>query len=157
DTVVGSADTLRSAKVIAARVRDGAGDLRTDLARAAYFAVPLRKRKGATNVFADRISVGRARTNDVVLRHHSVSKFQAWFACDEHDRFYVTDAKSTNPTYLNGTQVSRGAPSSVVPGDEVRFGDVAALFTTPELLWEALVLTGPPSSRSVPSSRPGRR
>ena len=152
DTVIGTvADTLRSSSLMAAqaRIAFGAAELHGALLRAAHFAVPLHKRKGAANIFADRISVGRARTNDVVLRHFSVSKFQAWFECDEDDRFYVCDAKSTNPTFVNGAQVSRSSPVAVTPGDTVRFGDVAAVFSTAELLWDALSATPPPSSRST--------
>lgn len=147
ETLIGSADTLRSAAVFAVKARGG-GDLYTDLTRAAHFAVPLKKRQGASNIFADRISVGRARTNDIVLRHHSVSKFQGWFECDEDDRYYVCDAKSTNPTLLNGTPVSRSAPAQISSGDEVRFGDVVTRFTTAEQLWDTLMLPPPPSSRA---------
>ena len=149
ETVMGNvADTLRTSSLLAAKPRAEPGDLRAELQRASYFAVPLHKRKGAANIFAERISVGRARTNDVVLRHHSVSKFQAWFECDDYDTFYVTDAKSTNATFLNGVLVPRSSPVAVAPGDELRFGEVACLFTTPELLWDALLLAGPPSSRA---------
>ncbi len=161
ETVMGNiADTMRTASLLAAQTATtfGPAELSRVLLRAVHFGVPLHKRKGATNIFLDRISVGRARTNDVVLRHFSVSKFQAWFECDEEDRFYVCDAKSTNPTFLNGTQVSRAAPVAVSPGDALRFGDVAAVFCTPELLWDALANAPPPSSRAPMSSRsPPRR
>jgi FHA domain len=161
ETVIGNvADTMRTASLMGAQPASkvGPAEIGRVLLRSVHFAVPLHKRKGAANIFADRISVGRARTNDVVLRHFSVSKFQAWFECDEDDRFYVADAKSTNPTFLNGTQVPRAAPVAVTPGDALRFGDVAAVFCTPELLWDALSNAPPPSSRSPLSSRsPPRR
>ncbi len=151
DTIIGTAaDTLRGATMLAAQARQalGAAELHRALLVTAHFAVPLHKRKGAANIFAERISVGRARTNDVVLRHHSVSKFQAWFECDEDDRFFLCDARSTNPTFLNGVQVPRSSPVAVTPGDAVRFGDVGAVFATPELLWDALMIAPPPSSRA---------
>jgi len=151
DTVMGTiADTLRLSSLVAEQARSafGAADLHRALLQRAYFAVPLHKRKGAANVFADRISVGRARTNDVVLRHFSVSKFQAWFECDEDDRFYVCEARSTNPTSVNGTPVPRSAPVAVTPGDAVRFGDVVTVFCTAELLWDALTSAPPPSSHA---------
>ncbi len=117
------------------------------LQRTPHFAVTLRKRRGASNVFSERITVGRARTNDVVLRHHSVSKFHAYFEQDEDDRFYLSDAKSTNPTILNGAPVTSSV--EVHPGAEICFGSIAALFCTPEVLWDALMTGPPPSSRSA--------
>jgi hypothetical protein len=151
DTMVGSLpDTARSSSMAVPRTRAefGGAELHAQLLRAVYFAAPLRKRRGASNVFSDRISVGRARTNDIVLRHHTVSKFHAWFECDENDRFYLSDAKSTNATLVNGTQIPRSAPAPLSAGDEIRFGDVVAILCTPEILWDALV-GGPPSSRGA--------
>jgi hypothetical protein len=169
ETVVGSlADSTRTADVAARRAPGGfkAEDLYRQLVRAVHFAVPLCKRRGATNIFADRISVGRARTNDVVLRHHSVSKFHAWFECDEDGRFYLCDAKSTNATLVNGVQIPKSSPMQVEAGDEVRFGDVVTVFCPPEVLWDALIAAAPPSGRAPappsgraapPSNKPGGR
>jgi pSer/pThr/pTyr-binding forkhead associated (FHA) protein len=105
--------------------------------------------------------VGRARTNDIVLRHHSVSKFQAWFEKDEDDHFQLSGGKATNPTLMNGIEVPHGSPVSVASGDEIRFGDVSAIFCAPGLLWDALMApveargsagTNPPASRAPPST-----
>src|SRR5205085_1848689 len=43
----------------------GGAELVRRLLRAVHFAVTLKKRRGAANVFSERISVGRARTNDI--------------------------------------------------------------------------------------------
>ena len=149
ETVVGSSANLRSLSIPVGRSSFAGTDLARRLQRSPHFAITLHKRRGATNVFSERISVGRARTNDIVLRHHSVSKFHAWFECDEDDRFYVCDAKSTNATLLNGTDIRRASQVPVAPGDEVRFGDIVTVFCPPEILWDAVMLGGgPPSSRS---------
>lgn len=151
-TVMGSTKHLvRPSPLVPEKTRTafGAAELHQLLLQAPYFAVPLQKRKGASNILSDKITVGRARTNDVVLRHFSVSKFQAWFTCDDADRFYLCDAKSTNPTFLNGAPVSRSTPVVVAPGDTVRFGDVVALFCTTELLWDVMTGAVPASSGSV--------
>jgi hypothetical protein len=156
DTVVGSAsDLLSRPPPSTGPLSFGATSLNRRLSRTAHFAVALRKRRGASNVFAERISVGRARTNDIVLRHHSVSKFHAWFERDEDDNFYMSDAKSTNPTLVNGASIAQSSPVKINAGDEICFGTIACIFCPPEILWDALMLGGPPASsrRGPPSSR----
>lgn len=158
ETVIGSlSDSARAFDLAAQRRRADftAADLHRQLVRAVHFAVPLCKRRGATNIFAERISVGRARTNDVVLRHHSVSKFHAWVECDEDDKYYLCDAKSTNATLVNGAQIPKSAPVPLNPGDEVRFGDVAAIFCPPDVLWDALATTTTGRAAPPPSGKRG--
>ena len=111
-----------------------AADLQARLAKAPHFFVPLRKREGKP--FAERISVGRALNNDVVLRHASVSKFHAYFECDDKGGFYLTDARSKNTTTVNGAVVESMA--RVHPGDEIAFGSVYATICPATVLWDAL-------------------
>ena len=156
ETFVGSSPDLRSLTFPVARGSFTGADLHRRLLRTAFFAISLHKRRGATNVFTERISVGRARTNDIVLRHHSVSKFHAWFERDEDDRFYVSDAKSTNATLLNGTDITGASQVQVSPGDEIRFGNIVTLFCPAEILWDAVMVGAgaPSSSRSASSGNP---
>jgi FHA domain len=148
DTVVGSARDILSSRPppLSGPLSFGGAAVHRRLFRALHFAVTLRKRRGASNVFSERISIGRARTNDIVLRHHSVSKFHAWFEQDEDDAFYMSAAKSTNPTLVNGADIAGSSLLRVHPGDEICFGTVVALFCPPEILWDALMVSGPPSS-----------
>lgn len=111
--------------------------LETQLLRTPHFVAPLRKRPIAGKPFVERISVGRAHNNDIVLRHGGVSKFHAWLECDEARQFYICDARSRNGTTVNGKPVT----SELVllkPGDELRFGQVQATLCPPELFWEVL-------------------
>lgn len=114
----------------------GASQLAVRLMRGPHFAVPIRKRPEAGKAFSERVSVGRARNNDVVLRHGSVSKFHAWLRCDEDGYFYVGDAASRNGTLANGDAVH--APHRLAPGDEVTFGAITAVFCPAETLWDAI-------------------
>jgi hypothetical protein len=116
----------------------GPGQLQVRLIRAVHFAVPLRKRADETKAFTERISLGRARNNDVVLRHESVSKFHAWFSCDERGAYYVADASSRNGTKLNGQLLAAAAPVQLREGDLLRFGSSEALFCSAGALWDAL-------------------
>jgi hypothetical protein len=110
--------------------------LEARIARAPQVAIALRKRFGAAKDFSDRISVGRALNNDVVLRHERVSKFHAWFECDEEDGYYVADAASRNGTSLNGEPVGDTLTPLHV-GDTLRFGGVEAVVCSAEVFWHA--------------------
>lgn len=100
---------------------------------AAYNAVrdfqvsEVRKRKG--NPFPDRVSVGRARNCDVVLRYSYVSKLHAHFiatggAADTATEFSLVDQKSHNGSAINGTPLEPGKPAPVVSGDELVLGSL---------------------------------
>jgi hypothetical protein len=103
-----------------------------------HFAVLLRKRAGGDTAYVDRISVGRARNKDIVLRHQSVSKFHGWFEVDERNIFYFTDADSKNRTRVNGTLLFPRERSQLQSGDVIRFGSVEAFLCAPNIFWTAV-------------------
>lgn len=113
-------------------------ELRKRLLAAAYYAVPIKKRELGAKPFAGKVSVGRARNNDIVLRHATVSKFHAWFDL-EGDRVLLADARSKNRTWLSGQPLTPNDPVEVPPGAAIRFGRVSTLVVTPEALWRATV------------------
>jgi hypothetical protein len=114
--------------------------LETRIVRRPHFVAPLRRRK-TDRAFVEHISVGRARNSDIVLRHDSVSKFHAWFECDESGKFYVGDAKSKNGTKVNGVRIPGQPLTPLHSGDEVRFGRVATTICSPETFWAAVMGT----------------
>jgi hypothetical protein len=86
--------------------------------------------KSGANPWSDRIIVGRAPNNDIVLRHESVSKVHAYFENGKvvEGEWRVRDAKSRNGTRLDGAAVSsdeEGVP--VQSGSLITFGSVACL------------------------------
>jgi hypothetical protein len=113
-------------------------DLARRLEVGSHFVVPLRKRPGAEAAYAERISVGRARNKDVVLRHTSVSKFHGWFEVDEAGSFHFTDAGSSNGTRNNGVTLVPRERTQLEPGDIIRFGSVEAALWTSRMLWDAV-------------------
>lgn len=104
----------------------------------AYFAVPVRKRGDSEALFMGRISIGRARNKDIVLRHSTVSKFHAWFEVDESEDLHLSDGGSTNLTQLNGQPIEPRARIAVQPGDLLRFGAIETVLCSPRALWDCL-------------------
>lgn len=106
--------------------------------RSVHFIVPLGKRADAERVFSERVTIGRARNSDVVLRHESVSKFHAWFGRDEQNAYFVCDASSHNGTWRNGVVLGGGEHARVGSGDLLRFGTVEATYCDAVTLHAAL-------------------
>lgn len=103
--------------------------LHTELPPTKYIVFPIRKTE--RSLIARFYSVGQTRTNDVVIRDVSVSKFHAFFQDAEDGGFLLQDARSTNGTFVNGERVPRqgqGDPVRVNPGDRIRFGNVEVTF-----------------------------
>lgn len=90
--------------------------------------------KDADTPYSGLITVGRARTNDVVLRFDTVSKFHGYFRLDPRSgRYRVTDAGSTNGTLVNRLPLEDGESVELRDGDVVDFGGVLPLtYFTPE-------------------------
>ncbi|OGQ90247.1 MAG: hypothetical protein A2289_20100 [Deltaproteobacteria bacterium RIFOXYA12_FULL_58_15] len=77
--------------------------------------------KAADSPWPERISVGRARNNDIVLPDSSVSKLHAHFIT-ENDRYCVVDANSHNGTTINEHKLESGKVTDVNVGDCITFG-----------------------------------
>lgn len=79
--------------------------------------------KRASNAFEGMINVGRAQNNDIVLDSPAVSKFHAYFSKDPATGDYcITDADSTNGTFVNGTRLEPHKRHSLSEGDIISFG-----------------------------------
>jgi pSer/pThr/pTyr-binding forkhead associated (FHA) protein len=91
-----------------------------------YEVFPLVKTQN--NPWRDRISVGRARNNDIVILDNSVSKLHAHIVVEEPTRASVTDTGSLNGTRLNQKRLKAGEGIDASSGDTVTFGRVDMLF-----------------------------
>jgi hypothetical protein len=110
--------------------------VKSQLTAVSRVVVPLRKRGDAA--FVDRISVGRARNKDIVLRHPSISKFHGWFLVDDVNTLYFTDAGSKNGTRIDGTRLEARAPHELHPGSPIVLGRIECTYCPTALLWRAL-------------------
>jgi hypothetical protein len=120
-----------------------------------HFAFVVSKRESSDTLSQDRISIGRARNKDLVLRHPSVSKFHAWFETSGDGTLHVVDAESTNRTHLNSTVLEPRVKTRVSPGDCVRFGAIECLLCTGSALWECLHLATPVTRAEATVRPPG--
>ena len=93
-------------------------------------------RRTGRSPFPNFISVGRAKSNDVIIEDESVSKFHAFFRRTEKGPFVLQDGGSKNGTKVDEEQVpdkNKGSPVVVESGMRVRFGNVEMTFLmTPE-------------------------
>ncbi len=113
------------------------------------------------NPWRGRISVGRAKNSDVIIRHPSVSKLHAHFltppgqdpSSDNGYELQVVDLGSSNGTRLNGRDLLEGSPSPVHPGDRIILGEVTLEMLTPADLYHKLRTMFPTTAPSSPAAR----
>ncbi len=143
-------NTVYDAKSVmeeAARLRDKTGfAVRIRLEPGRYGVYPLSK--SGANPWRDRITVGRATNNDVILRPGSVSKLHAYFQHDPKHAagpgkgWLLYDCKSANGTRLDygGQQktLTSGTPVEVPTGAILHFGAVICEIIDPGVLYDTL-------------------
>ena len=103
-------------------------------------------KKHIKNSWLEWIAIGRAKNNDVILRHQSVSKLHARFHTnkealateEESDGLWLTDMKSSTGTWINDAPLRPSEPHALQPGDQVRFGQVTCYFLDPGALYRKL-------------------
>jgi hypothetical protein len=88
----------------------------------AVVVAPIAKR--AKSPFQDRISVGRTRNSDIVIRDSSVSKLHAHFRV-EGANVTLTDVGSHNGTKVDGTRLVPHQPYPIRVGAMLTVGAVA--------------------------------
>jgi hypothetical protein len=103
-----------------------------------HVAVPIHKRAGSGKDFIERVTVGRATNNDIVIRDDSVSKTHAWFARGEEGNVFIADSGSRNKTMINGLAIPLQSPEEVNSGDAIRFGAVEAILSSAAVFWRAV-------------------
>ncbi|MFW5878448.1 MAG: FHA domain-containing protein [Myxococcota bacterium] len=99
--------------------------------------IKVEKRPGGP--FKDRISVGRTRTNDIQIEYPKISKFHAYFTTNEDGTSYrITDAGSTNGTFVNGHLLTEGKPVVLPDRAMLGFGRYNFRFHLPQGLFHIL-------------------
>lgn len=86
--------------------------------------------KSTRNKFSSRITVGRARNNDIVLHTKAVSLVHADFFQDKKDDWLLVDMGSTNGTRLNNRRLDKNEQIKVISGDYVSLASFTFQFMT---------------------------
>ncbi len=95
--------------------------------------------KSGSNPWSDRILVGRASNNDVVIRNDRISKVHAYFQVSPRGVWRLFDARSANGTRVDGVVVPPGEEGlEVKSGQMVTFGNVAMQLLGAGELYDAL-------------------
>jgi hypothetical protein len=93
--------------------------------------------KAPGNPYPDRVSVGRARNCDVVMRDPSVSKLHAHFRVGP-GILELVDIDSQNGTRVNGHPLAPHQPHTVGAGDVIFFGNVNTRLVDAHSLYDLL-------------------
>jgi hypothetical protein len=93
--------------------------------------------KAPGNPYPDRVSVGRARNCDVVMRDPSVSKLHAHFRVGG-PKLELVDIDSQNGTRINGRALAPHQPATVSTGDTILFGSVSCKLVDAAALYDLL-------------------
>jgi hypothetical protein len=93
-------------------------------------------KKSEGNPYSDRISLGRARNCDLVVRDSSISKLHAHFRPKEGEGWELVDLDSQNGTFLNGKRLTPNEPAAVQHGDQLLFGVVAVKLVDAATLYD---------------------
>ena len=81
--------------------------------------------KRTTGTFEGMVNVGRSLNNDIVLPSNAASKLHAYFRYSSKDQAYsLTDASSTNGTFLNGKRLEPKVMELLQDGDSIVFADL---------------------------------
>jgi FHA domain len=94
--------------------------------------------KARGNPYPDRISVGRARNCDLVMRDPTVSKLHAHFRSRTGGGYDLVDLDSPNGTRVNQVDLKPNQPHPVKSGDAIRFGLVNAELVDAGRLYDLL-------------------
>jgi len=95
--------------------------------------------KSGSNPWSDRVLVGRASNNDIVLRNDRISKLHAYFQCGARGIWRLYDARSANGTRVDGVPVPPGEEGvEIHSGQMLTFGNVPAEVVDSATLYDNL-------------------
>jgi pSer/pThr/pTyr-binding forkhead associated (FHA) protein len=100
----------------------------------AFETLSVRKKRHAQD--RDRITLGREKTCDIVVRTPGVSRVHAHFL--PGNPLTLIDPGSHNGTYVDGQRVATGQAVPLQPGQEIVFGDLVTRLIMPEELYGLL-------------------
>jgi pSer/pThr/pTyr-binding forkhead associated (FHA) protein len=100
----------------------------------AFETLAVRKKRHAQN--RERITLGREKTCDIVVRTPGVSRVHAHFL--PGSPLGLLDPGSQNGTFVDGKRVERGQQVTLRAGQEIVFGDLVTRLIMPDELYGLL-------------------
>lgn len=100
----------------------------------------VRVRKRGGNPFAMMITIGRALNNDIHIPGKDISKFHAFLSRDGSN-WKITDAGSTNGTFVAGEQLPLRTGTPVAVGVPIVLGSTQVTLLEGDLLYQHLSRT----------------
>lgn len=101
--------------------------------------------KAPSNPYSDRISIGRARNCDVVLRHPSVSKLHAHVRKEPNGTWVIIDLDSQNGTAVDDVPILPSRAEALRAGGALTFGGVTVRVVDADQLYTLLSHKAPVS------------
>lgn len=87
-------------------------------------------------VLEDRVSVGRNKTADIQLPYRKISKFHAYFtSASGGKKYFLTDAGSTNGTFVNGRKLSPGRLTELNDRVLIHFSHYLFVYFSPVMFY----------------------
>jgi hypothetical protein len=127
----------KKASTVGAGSEIALGDITRVLGERCYIAAVRRRRAGP---LGNRVSIGRAMNQDIVLRHSTISKFHAYLQGSDDDVWTVSDGGSKNGTSVNGARLGQ-EPRPLANGERLTFGSIDAVFIDARTVWRLLRAT----------------
>ncbi len=129
------ASTLRYIQV--AKLAKGGNQLLAKLSvdPRAFGLYPIAKGAGRD---PERVTVGRATNNDIVVWHETVSKAHAYFSRGDDGAWRLYDAGSTNGTVADGQVLGGGEGVAIHSGSAIVFGSLSCAVIGSGELYDSL-------------------
>lgn len=93
------------------------------------------QRKAAIWLVDSRYSIGRDKSNDIVIDEEGISNFHAELRVEDNDRVFITDSGSISGSFVNNTQLQERTQLSA--GDVIRLGSVEFHLIDPKEQYKA--------------------
>jgi hypothetical protein len=77
--------------------------------------------KSDRNAFGSKVTVGRARNNDVIIRAPKISKLHSTFLLEGKSGYRLQDMGSLNGTVVNGNRLKKKERADLRSGDLISF------------------------------------
>lgn len=72
-------------------------------------------------------SIGRDKSNQIIIADPKVSKFHA-VVTFENNEAYIKDTNSTNGTYINNKRIESGKKVKLSNGDKIKIGNTVLIY-----------------------------